>query len=834
MAAARAKVPWQFLISSRTASSMTMDPDLCYQEITVEDNNAKDILGYLRRGLRRLRSTAMTPADDVVWDELEHEMVKRADGVFLWAELVLENLYEKRDNGKTAKGLIQELQTIPTDLEALYERILQKATGDPSLRFFQWVVFCARPLTLSEWADALAFVYNPSEEAVSDWRDSPDYVDYDSEGGEDEPEIPVSRQKRALKRRDLCGKEEIMRRRIQSLSCGLVEVRHYDVEDTSESAITTSWDQNASQATIATAGSFRTGRAVRFIHGTVRDFFISGKGFSAIQPASIRSDALHNGQSHIFILQCCVTFAGTRVMKQLIEARADPIVKPEEAHGVNPKAPISRRKSTSSDAESVISFGSSAASSVGSSGDHAHNLWESYPQSSALAKLKTRVTKLGIRNQDTRLALWTVPDESLAARIQQYLELLPPDSLGYDFLKDGHTLNLKAEDSQRKTGKSILPLEIDEVLPMRAEYTESLQYWPMPSLEPPNSDTRRLRKFPSLAIYMVEMFDFHARVANEQGADPSLLIERLLNPHTWENWSRMRSSSALTSLMYFAASMNLTSWIGCLYSLGESPYHGWFTDTVIVATAEKDHVKAFNLLLDNYNNAITIAAKKGHIDAFNLLVDHYPRNHTSGVRFADYGPNFLHLACISLDIEFLVSIITCFKSPRPQKSSPSYPPPIWLAARLDEDGNTPLHLLVQNPAASAGIVQSYLDAFSTSRKRANQNTRKWKHDGTRPSLTSAEDVNLSKGADPNAQNANGDTPLSLACYQTPVDHDICRILLARGADPRQLYHKIKDSNGPARWLIQWQIQKQGETLRTLLDEYLIKMIYRERHVTFSV
>ncbi|KAF1982150.1 hypothetical protein K402DRAFT_397887 [Aulographum hederae CBS 113979] len=81
---------------------------------------------------------------------LEQRLIQKADGMFLWADLVLSVLEElySIDEMKDA------VETLPADLESLYERILERWKDRPnvstSYRIFNWLTYATRPIRKHE------------------------------------------------------------------------------------------------------------------------------------------------------------------------------------------------------------------------------------------------------------------------------------------------------------------------------------------------------------------------------------------------------------------------------------------------------------------------------------------------------------------------------------------------------------------------------------------------------------------------------------------------------------------------------------------------------------
>lgn len=735
ISAAREDAPWNIILSSQTVSTMTMDPDLAFLEIVVDDNNSDDIQKYLEKGLQRLRVT--TPEQQFKWDELEDKISEKSDGVFLWARLVLDRLCELWDQGHTFKSLLSELENVPARLEDLFGRVLVKADGKKSLRFFQWAVSSARPLTLSEWSDVLAFVNDPSPEAVFRWRDSADYVDYDCDVEE------------------TMNNDEVLRKRIRNLSCGLVEVRHYDHEEVVPVAQDQlgSWTNNP-----ATAGSFQMALTVEFVHHTAKKYFVSGKGFSAIKSVETELDHLYTGLDHLFILDCSITFAGSPAMKPLIEARAkyhDSKPKKTTDEPYNTGGAYSRPGGSPSDTGSVqsfVSFAASAASSLGSIGPRRPirrvNLQKRRSRKQPIQPVPPAEGRLSSLS-DGKVV------ESLEERVKGYLELLPVDTEGFqnteNFPRSVQEPSLYQDelsresiwfDEPRRDSQDDHPKTPDIKTPARGDQTYRTP-----------GTTDKLQKHPVLALYMVETFEFHAKAAEKEGLDPSPLLQRLMRPDApnWQTWCFMQKAASPVPLLDFAVSQNLRSWVDCMWALDSN--------------------------LDKCSgDTILIAAENGHDEILDLLL-----RHAASIRSRDYhGMNVLHRACLRPSPTALETILRCFnfgsRIPGSELMDHLKSTASWLATDLDLMGQTPLHTLARNPTVSSALMISYLDCFAS---------------------TEGPICNI------NHRSVSNDTPLSLACYQITAKVEVCRALLDRGADRMALYDRYPSRDVLPRWRVRF-------------------------------
>ncbi|RPB01862.1 hypothetical protein L873DRAFT_1788167 [Choiromyces venosus 120613-1] len=138
----------RYAISKHSPICIQLSPELTQQDI---NNVAKEHLGEIRRKLG-LNDTEET--------DLRKELVERAQGMFLWVTLAINEMGKIR-GVKTAK-LHQVIRSLPSGLCPLYDKILLQLLGPLSeeessliLRILSWVAHAARELTLDELCIAI-------------------------------------------------------------------------------------------------------------------------------------------------------------------------------------------------------------------------------------------------------------------------------------------------------------------------------------------------------------------------------------------------------------------------------------------------------------------------------------------------------------------------------------------------------------------------------------------------------------------------------------------------------------------------------------------------------
>ncbi|KAI1363337.1 hypothetical protein F5Y08DRAFT_340732 [Xylaria arbuscula] len=113
------------------------------KHIRLQDLNEGDITKFVRESLRKTRLSKRFRVD------LVRTLVGRANGVFLWASLVVQSLVKGYRVGDSKELLRERLITLPTDMNQLFERMLSKV--DPVHR--KSLAFYVQVMKLAEACD---------------------------------------------------------------------------------------------------------------------------------------------------------------------------------------------------------------------------------------------------------------------------------------------------------------------------------------------------------------------------------------------------------------------------------------------------------------------------------------------------------------------------------------------------------------------------------------------------------------------------------------------------------------------------------------------------------
>ena len=125
--------------------------------LSMSEENRQGIGAYVQSIMKEMPSEI---AKDSQWRSLCDEIVKRADGVFLWARLALDELVQGFCEGENIDELSDRLESVPDELEGIYKRIIDRM--EPQARNEAFVVLqitCYRQkdLTLQDFLVAMNF-----------------------------------------------------------------------------------------------------------------------------------------------------------------------------------------------------------------------------------------------------------------------------------------------------------------------------------------------------------------------------------------------------------------------------------------------------------------------------------------------------------------------------------------------------------------------------------------------------------------------------------------------------------------------------------------------------
>ncbi|KAK2755707.1 hypothetical protein FQN54_005857 [Arachnomyces sp. PD_36] len=108
------------------------------------------IKSYIGHSLANLRPQFMDTRCKDIMNSVEKELIKKAQGMYLWVRLVLQML----DNVHTVADLQHAVRSLPTDLRKFHQ--YEPRDRDKALRVFKWISLAEKPLQRHELLDAVS------------------------------------------------------------------------------------------------------------------------------------------------------------------------------------------------------------------------------------------------------------------------------------------------------------------------------------------------------------------------------------------------------------------------------------------------------------------------------------------------------------------------------------------------------------------------------------------------------------------------------------------------------------------------------------------------------
>ncbi|KAF8242574.1 hypothetical protein K440DRAFT_565065, partial [Wilcoxina mikolae CBS 423.85] len=154
-------------IASRPVAEIEHLVKKAHNFMKLEEENESDIIKLTHATLQDLDLTG-----DLLLRATNH-IIQHAQGVFLWVHLIGQELFVYAATGCSKKEIFDVLMSLPTELEDLYDRILERlAQGKDrdirdGIQMFQFVLFTYRPLAVPELHHALAILNCPNDEYIA-------------------------------------------------------------------------------------------------------------------------------------------------------------------------------------------------------------------------------------------------------------------------------------------------------------------------------------------------------------------------------------------------------------------------------------------------------------------------------------------------------------------------------------------------------------------------------------------------------------------------------------------------------------------------------------------
>ncbi|KAL8325255.1 hypothetical protein RB597_008492 [Gaeumannomyces tritici] len=215
-------------------------------EICLEKENRDDISAYVQDQLSAFHMRSST---------IPALITARAEGVFMWARLVVRQVLDLDREGKGLGTIEAAIQSTPPALDELYHKLIESMKPS-SLKLIQWICFSTRPLTTDELQWAMAIDPNGTYKSLDECQPSEDFITDDK-----------------------------IDRRIKALSHGLAEIV-----------------------------PLSNAQVVQFIHQSVKDFV--EKGLSALDSSTTSTDTAI-GMAHHRLSKICIRYLAMEEIGQL-------------------------------------------------------------------------------------------------------------------------------------------------------------------------------------------------------------------------------------------------------------------------------------------------------------------------------------------------------------------------------------------------------------------------------------------------------------------------------------------------------------------------------------
>ncbi|EFQ24903.1 uncharacterized protein GLRG_00047 [Colletotrichum graminicola M1.001] len=258
-------------------------------QIVVEDFNKDDIVRFVNGKFPNPQNPARA-------NRLAERVAEQANGVFIWVTVVVGRLKSGLDNGMTDPGLERVLEELPSELEKLFEGVLDSAMSRAKMRkaeeIFQWVLLSQRPLEKDELQHILTISRHQDDgsaattASIEHWSTSKDCLNGDPE----KFLMQLRLHTRGLAEVVLLRESSEYEESLESLEEALwQDTDDYEDPMVSGYGIKAPWRNDWSP--------------VQFIHESVREFLLLDNGLSFLQVDGIQRSL---SERHEILAECCV------------------------------------------------------------------------------------------------------------------------------------------------------------------------------------------------------------------------------------------------------------------------------------------------------------------------------------------------------------------------------------------------------------------------------------------------------------------------------------------------------------------------------------------------
>ena len=172
-------------------------------EICVEHENRIDTEKYIQDHFRSIILHNNTAETVHYAEKIHDEVINKARGNFQWVVLVIAQVLELCEEGQSWKNIEKHVQRIPSELNALYQKLLKDIDDKElpeTLQLMQWILFATRSLSLTELRFAIIVDADTSYTSIRQCQEASEFIETD----------------------------EQMKKRVRYLSRGLTEITKHD------------------------------------------------------------------------------------------------------------------------------------------------------------------------------------------------------------------------------------------------------------------------------------------------------------------------------------------------------------------------------------------------------------------------------------------------------------------------------------------------------------------------------------------------------------------------------------------------------------------------------
>lgn len=225
--------------------------------------------------------------------ELMVEIAKRAQGVFLWVKLIVDQLLKEWDKNRFISMLRAKLEELPHGLQELYKHILKRiAKRDPKASFItiELVLRSQRPLSLLELSLMVAFISNLEKHDIARQFST---------------EVTARMEQGVESRKDLF---KDLRRMLQDRCMGLLEVQEIFASTAEDNASPVQEDYT---------------RTVQFLHQTAKEYLNNSKILQTILKVEAKSTLEVQDGSMMFLQFCRQWIDPSNSVRRILKYKAE-------------------------------------------------------------------------------------------------------------------------------------------------------------------------------------------------------------------------------------------------------------------------------------------------------------------------------------------------------------------------------------------------------------------------------------------------------------------------------------------------------------------------------